>query len=293
MQRIATPTASSDHKFLPGDGGTFRGTQFSAAWCNAVQEEIAGFIESAGLELDDDGNNQLFAAFSAMLAAGFSVSGDINFIGQGGGVKVGHDGVSVYWGEGSSAHSIAINGQGINVDGVKIEKKMESGVPVIEIDKTLSLLENLIVSRTATFNGSINALGGVSGSVTGNVTGNSTGVHYGNVHSDNILPMTNGGNVGITRPNVNGKATFNNECVYPKILLTSGTYSSELLDNIVYTTMSEGSIVYALNGYNGNAGIKVSSTNIVIVKPGTGVALMKSSSGKWYPLSPDVTLTNI
>lgn len=153
MQRISTPSASSDHKFLPGDGGTFRGTQFSAAWCNAVQEEIAGFIESAGLELDDDDNNQLFAAFSAMLAAGFSVSGNIDFIGQGGSVSIDNGGVNISWGEGSAAHAIRINGNGMYFDGVQISKTMKSGVPVLEIDKTLELLSTLVVDSTASFKG--------------------------------------------------------------------------------------------------------------------------------------------
>ena len=64
MQRISTET---DGVFRNGVRGVQRGTKFNAEWCNAVQEEIAGFIESAGLQLDVNDNGQLVAALLAML----------------------------------------------------------------------------------------------------------------------------------------------------------------------------------------------------------------------------------
>lgn len=62
MQRISTPSASSDHKFLPGDGGTFRGTQLSATWCNNVQEELMSFLEAAGITPSAENQSQVLAA---------------------------------------------------------------------------------------------------------------------------------------------------------------------------------------------------------------------------------------
>ena len=67
MQRISTEV---DGRFKNGVRGVQRGTRFNAEWCNAVQEEIATFIETAGITLDASNNSQLYAALLAILAAG-------------------------------------------------------------------------------------------------------------------------------------------------------------------------------------------------------------------------------
>lgn len=99
MQRISTPSASSDHKFLPGDGGTFRGTQFSAAWCNAVQEEICNLLEDNGVTLDDNNDGQLRTLFHHLIRGKYVAQGH-------NGVQIGADGL----------HISTTSGYGIDID---------------------------------------------------------------------------------------------------------------------------------------------------------------------------------
>ncbi|WP_304308056.1 hypothetical protein [Pseudacidovorax intermedius] len=71
MERISTPTAVEDAAG-PGRKGFVDGnlalgrppTAFSAAWCNTLQEELAGPIEASGLTLDPANRLQLLAALS-------------------------------------------------------------------------------------------------------------------------------------------------------------------------------------------------------------------------------------
>lgn len=151
MQRISTPSASSDHKFLPGDGGTFRGTQFSAAWCNAVQEEIAGFIESAGLELDDDDNNQLFAAFSAMLAAGFS-AGTISVNGVNGGTEMSNSAFKAAGG----GNVAKITADRLELNGLKLTTETVPGAQTTYIFKFSDIVK---FASNAIFDGIFKAYG--------------------------------------------------------------------------------------------------------------------------------------
>lgn len=66
MQRIDTATAI-DEKFTDGNPETGRkATQFNAAWCNAVQEEIANAIEKNGEVLEPKDSSQLFRATSQL-----------------------------------------------------------------------------------------------------------------------------------------------------------------------------------------------------------------------------------
>ena len=52
MHRIDTSTATPDHKFTEGDPAVpVAATTVSAAWLNAVQEELVAVITGAGLEL--------------------------------------------------------------------------------------------------------------------------------------------------------------------------------------------------------------------------------------------------
>lgn len=72
MQRIATTNKATD-LFGPGKHGFRDGnpsvgiyaTEFSAQFCNDVQEEICGIIEAAGIALDPNNRAQLLAALRA------------------------------------------------------------------------------------------------------------------------------------------------------------------------------------------------------------------------------------
>lgn len=58
------------HAFSDGDPGIGQpGTRMDAAWANAVQEEIAGFIESRGLVLTKGDHTQLAAAIATYFPA--------------------------------------------------------------------------------------------------------------------------------------------------------------------------------------------------------------------------------
>lgn len=73
MRRIDTPTAAED-LFGPGKDGFRDGnpalailaTRLNAAFFNAMQEEIAGVVEGAGLALDPADNAQLFKAIQLL-----------------------------------------------------------------------------------------------------------------------------------------------------------------------------------------------------------------------------------
>lgn len=74
MHRIDHATADvtdpSKPKFTGGNPGTgVPATVVTAAWLNAVQGELANFIESQGIALDEENNNQLEAAIISMIAA--------------------------------------------------------------------------------------------------------------------------------------------------------------------------------------------------------------------------------
>lgn len=72
MRRISTPTAAQDlfgpgkHGFRNGDpANAILATRLQAEFFNAVQEELATFIEQAGIALDGLDNAQLLKAFRA------------------------------------------------------------------------------------------------------------------------------------------------------------------------------------------------------------------------------------
>jgi hypothetical protein len=70
MQRIAGPGAI-DGLFVEEDTGTGQPpTQITAAWMNAVQEELCTVVTEAGLTLDGGDNTQLLAAIAALVTAG-------------------------------------------------------------------------------------------------------------------------------------------------------------------------------------------------------------------------------
>lgn len=182
MQRISTPSASSDHKFLPGDGGTFRGTQFSAAWCNAVQEEIAGFIESAGLELDDNDNGQLFAAFSAMLAAGFS-AGTISVNGVNGGTEMSNSAFKAAGG----GNVAKITADGLELNGLKLTTETVPGAQTTYIFKFSDIVK---FASNAIFDGIFKAYGNAT--FDGEATFNDNVSFAGNETHDGAASFNNG-----------------------------------------------------------------------------------------------------
>jgi len=77
MHRIDTPTAQRD-KFGHGKNGFTRGnpqtgtpaTQLDYMYCDAIQEEIANVIESAGFTLDKLKHNQLSLSISELIKKG-------------------------------------------------------------------------------------------------------------------------------------------------------------------------------------------------------------------------------
>ncbi|HHH0255552.1 TPA: hypothetical protein ACPZQ5_004421, partial [Yersinia enterocolitica] len=79
MHRIDTPTAQTD-KFGTGKNGFTRGnpqtgvpaTALDDDYFDAIQEEIAGVIESTGTALDKNNRAQLLAAINSIIASGGS-----------------------------------------------------------------------------------------------------------------------------------------------------------------------------------------------------------------------------
>ena len=71
MKRISTATAVQN-RFVDGNKSTGqKATQFSAEWCNQIQEEIAGLLEANGVALGAS-EKQLVALFSKVFASGFN-----------------------------------------------------------------------------------------------------------------------------------------------------------------------------------------------------------------------------
>ena len=219
MQRIST---EPDGVFKNGVPGVQRGTKFDAEWCNAVQEELAHFIEEAGLTLDADDSGQLWKALLAVFAAGISI------------------GDSVVHGSGSSANSSATLSHdklGVAATGdvavelhaeflklirgqktAHIGSKIESNNIVVTVDEIVELAKNLIVKGLlkiegdAQFDGGVevagvlNANGGVrsengfSGPASGR---DGESANYELIRADKILPRTNGGKIALDGGNIN------------------------------------------------------------------------------------------
>ncbi|HEY1035532.1 MAG TPA: hypothetical protein VGE09_11185 [Pseudoxanthomonas sp.] len=70
MHRIDGPGATLDGQFTEGDPTQgVPATTVTGAWLNALQEEIAGVVEAAGLALEKANNGQLLEAILAHIAA--------------------------------------------------------------------------------------------------------------------------------------------------------------------------------------------------------------------------------
>lgn len=77
MHRIDSPGATAENKFTEGDPGQgVEATEVDAEWLTAVQEEIAGVAEAAGLVLDKENQGQLLQAIVLGLASRI-VRGDV------------------------------------------------------------------------------------------------------------------------------------------------------------------------------------------------------------------------
>ncbi len=296
MQRISTET---DGHFKNGVRGVQRGTKFNAEWCNAVQEEIATFIEAAGLTLDESNNSQLHAALLAIFMAGIEVGGSgINISGTGGTTNITNGGIRFQ----GSGLDVELTAAGLCINGVNVKEVSAHGVATLNIDETLELVKNLIVNGSTTFRNNVTVAEGKkligdtegfhNGNVSGSLTGNSNGVHYGNVRTDNIYPLTNGGSIGINAPVVfSRKAHFQADIVSEYISIDAPHgYSSILVDNSLYTSMTDGTHVYCLNVSGSVSGVAVSADKFFVMRVGTGVELVKRG-GVWYPLSPESELS--
>ena len=301
MQRISTET---DGHFKNGVRGVQRGTKFNAEWCNAVQEEIATFIEAAGITLDASNNSQLYAALLAILAAGIETgsvtvnNGEITVTGQGGACRISNGGMVVSFTRGGSAAEVSFSANGIDIDGVELTKTTSSGVAVLSISEAVELAKNLIVNGTVSFRNNVSIAEGKKlvgdtegyhiGNVRGRVDGDTNGIHYGNVRTDNIYPLSNGGAIGINAATIfSQQPHFQKGFVSAFLAVAVTGYSSALMDDSEYTSMTDGSVVNCLNISGGLSGVAVSSSEYLVMRAGTGVTVVKYN-GRWYPMCPDV-----
>lgn len=92
MHRIDTSTATPDHKFTEGDPAVpVAATTVSAAWLNAVQEELVAVITGAGLGLEKSDNGQLWQAISQLITnakPGLATKAKPGLVQVGGGLDV-------------------------------------------------------------------------------------------------------------------------------------------------------------------------------------------------------------
>lgn len=212
MQRISTET---DGVFKNGVRGVQRGTKFNAEWCNAVQEEIAGFVEAAGLQLDVNDNGQLVAALLAMLlnSSGVNIK-KIIAIGTGGNSTLTNTGLSVATENGKT--EVKNDGVEISVGQktAKITAEVVQNNIVLLINDILKLASNLNVLGKLRAEGNVEVLGNesiggalnVAGAVSsssgffgGIAGGNGDIANFPLIRADQISPRTNGSPI-----NVNG-----------------------------------------------------------------------------------------
>lgn len=217
MQRIST---EPDGVFKNGVPGVQRGTKFNAEWCNAVQEELANFIEAAGLTLDADDSEQLWKALAAVFAAGVTL-GDSTVVGGSGSssqARLKHTGLGVF----ADGVNVEIGAENIELvrgqKSARIGSKVESNNIVVTIDEIVELAKNLIVKGllkiegNAQFDsdveiaGALNVSGGVSskGGFFGGISGRAgESANFPIIRADQILPRTNGGKIAFDGANIN------------------------------------------------------------------------------------------
>ena len=97
MHRIDTSTATPDNKFTEGDPAVpVAATTVSAAWLNAVQEELVAVITGAGLEPKKSDNGQLRQAISQLITnakPGLATKAKPGLVQVGGGLNITPEGL--------------------------------------------------------------------------------------------------------------------------------------------------------------------------------------------------------
>ena len=97
MHRIDTSTATPDNKFTEGEPAVpVAATTVSAAWLNAVQEELVAAITGAGLELKKSDNGQLRQAISQLITnakPGLATKAKPGLVQVGGGLNITPEGL--------------------------------------------------------------------------------------------------------------------------------------------------------------------------------------------------------
>ena len=309
MQRISTEI---DGVFKNGVPGVQRGTKFNAEWCNAVQEEIAQFIELAGLTLDGSNPHQLRDALLAIFMAGIQVGGSgITISGVGGAVTITNGGMSIAGGgQGSAPISVVLSAQGLEINGVNVKEITTSGVATLNIDETLELVKNLIVNGLTTLKGNARVNGdltvdgdlvlenlleaNVNGNINRTAQNNSVyGNHYGKMSTNEIRSLA-GANTPIAVKHAmlfEAQAHFQQGFVCTRIELPSTGYTTILLEDARYMGLPDGSVVFAVNNNDAISGIAVSANSMIVVKKWTGVELIKHGSS-WYPTCPTVDVVS-
>lgn len=224
MQRIST---EPDGVFKNGVPGVQRGTKFNAEWCNAVQEELANFIQKGvdpehPKELDPDNSGQLLQTLFEIFAAGLSL-GDSMVHGSGSGANssatLNHDKLGV-----AATGDVAAELHAEFVKFIRGQKTAQIGTKIVEnniivtINEIVELAKNLIVKGLlkieggAKFDGGVEITGvlNVSGGVrsengfSGPASGrDGESANYPLIRTDQILPRTNGGKIAFDGADIN------------------------------------------------------------------------------------------
>ena len=272
-------------------------TVIDAEWLNAVQEEIAQFIELAGITLDGSNPHQLRDALLAIFMAGIEVGGTgINISGTGGATTVTNGGIRFQ----GSGLDVGLTAQGLTINGVNVKEITVQGVATLNIDETLELVKNLIVNGLTTLKGNARVNGDLvvdgnlslendlHSNVQGNVTGNTNGVHYGNVRTNQLMALSNGGAIAVDSEMMYSKqAHFSKGFVCARIQLVPSTLNTDLVTLSEYTGMPDGSVVKAVNKNSATSRIAISANLQVYVNQFTGLELMKDGV-VWIPMNPNV-----
>lgn len=219
MQRIST---EPDGVFKNGVPGVQRGTKFDAEWCNAVQEELAHFIEEAGLTLDADDSRQLWKALLAVFAAGLSI-GDSMVHGSGSGASssatLNHDKLGV-----AATGDVAAELHAEFVKFIRGQKTAQIGTKIVEnnivvtVNEIIEFARNVVVKNllrvngnaifdqdveiagALSVNGTVRSEGGFSGDISGRA---GESANFPLIRADQILPRTNGGKIAFDGANIN------------------------------------------------------------------------------------------
>ena len=213
MQRIST---EPDGVFKNGVPGVQRGTKFNAEWCNAVQEELANFIETAGLELDADDSEQLWKALLAVFTAGLSL-GDSMVHGSGSGANssatLNHDKLGV-----TATGDVAAELHAEFVKFIRGQKTAQIGTKIVEnnivvtVNEIIEFAKNLIVKNILTVEGNaafkqsveitsalnvggaVRSEGGFSGGISGRA---GESANFPLIRADQILARTANGEISL------------------------------------------------------------------------------------------------